>query len=117
MNEDVGSFLPLSPAVLHILLSLAGEERHGYAIMQEVARQSDGQYKLGPGTLYDNLQKLLNQGLVEESSRRPADDDPRRRYYRLTSFGRRVLTAAIARLDSVIREARAHLRIPSPRRA
>ncbi len=117
MNEDVGSFLPLSPAVLHILLSLAGEERHGYAIMQEVARQSDGQYKLGPGTLYDNLQKLLNQGLVEESSRRPADDDPRRRYYRLTSFGRRVLTAEIARLESVIREARAHLRIPSPRRA
>ena len=117
MNEDVVSFLPLSPAVLHILLSLAGEERHGYAIMQEVARQSDGQYKLGPGTLYDNLQKLVNHGMVEESSRRAADDDPRRRYYRLTSFGRRVLTAEISRLESVIREARAHLRIPSPRRA
>jgi len=117
MNDDVASFLPLSPAILHILLSLAGEERHGYAIMQEVARQSDGQYKLGPGTLYDNLQKLVNHGMVEESSRRSADDDPRRRYYRLTSFGRRVLTAEIARLESVIREARAHLRIPSPRRA
>lgn len=117
MNEDVVSFLPLSPAVLHILLALAGEERHGYAIMQEVARQSEGQYKLGPGTLYDNLQKLVNHGMVEESSRRAADDDPRRRYYRLTSFGRRVLTAEIARLESVIREARAHLRIPSPRRA
>lgn len=117
MNEDVISFLPLSPAVLHILLSLAGEERHGYAIMQEVARQSDGQYKLGPGTLYDNLQKLVNHGIVEESTRRAADDDPRRRYYRLTSFGRRVLTADISRLESVIREARAHLRIPSPRRA
>jgi len=117
MNEDVVSFLPLSPAVLHILLSLAGEERHGYAIMQEVARQSDGQYKLGPGTLYDNLQKLVNHGMVEESARRAADDDPRRRYYRLTSFGRRVLTAEITRLESVIREARAHLRIPSPRRA
>jgi DNA-binding PadR family transcriptional regulator len=117
MNDDVVSFLPLSPAVLHILLSLAGEERHGYAIMQEVARQSDGQYKLGPGTLYDNLQKLLNQGLVEESSRRAADDDPRRRYYRLTSFGRKVITAEISRLESVIREARAHLRIPNPRRA
>lgn len=117
MNDDVVSFLPLSPAILHILLSLAGEERHGYAIMQEVARQSDGQYKLGPGTLYDNLQKLLNHGMVEESSRRAADDDPRRRYYRLTPFGRRVLTAEIARLESVIREARAHLRIPSPRRA
>jgi len=117
MNDDVVSFMPLSPAILHILLSLAGEERHGYAIMQEVARQSDGQYKLGPGTLYDNLQKLLNHGMVEESSRRSADDDPRRRYYRLTPFGRRVLTAEIARLESVIREARAHLRIPSPRRA
>lgn len=117
MNEDVVSFLPLSPAVLHILLALAGEERHGYAIMQEVARQSDGQYKLGPGTLYDNLQKLVNHGIVEESSRRAADDDPRRRYYRLTSFGRRVLTAEISRLESVIRAARAHLRIPSPRRA
>lgn len=117
MNDDVVPFLPLSPAILHILLALAGEERHGYAIMQEVARQSDGQYKLGPGTLYDNLQKLVNHGMVEESSRRAADDDPRRRYYRLTSFGRRVLTAEIARLESVIREARAHLRIPSPRRA
>ena len=117
MNDDVVSFLPLSPAILHILLALAGEERHGYAIMQEVARQSDGQYKLGPGTLYDNLQKLVNHQMVEESSRRLADDDPRRRYYRLTPFGRRVLTAEISRLESVIREARAHLRIPSTRRA
>lgn len=117
MNEDVVSFLPLSPAILHILLALAGEERHGYGIMQDVARQSDGQYRLGPGTLYDNLQKLVNHEMVEESSRRTADDDPRRRYYRLTSFGRRVLTAEIARLESVIREARAHLRVPSPRRA
>src|SRR5579872_4586956 len=117
MSEDVISFLPLSPAILHILLSLAGEERHGYAIMQEVARQSDGQYKLGPGTLYDNLQKLLNHGMVEESSRRAADDDPRRRYYRLTPFGRKVLTAEVERLETVIREARAHLRIPSARRA
>jgi DNA-binding PadR family transcriptional regulator len=117
MNDDIGSFLPLSPAILHILLALAGEERHGYAIMQEVARQSEGQYRLGPGTLYDNLQKLVNHAMVEESSRRGADDDPRRRYYRLTPFGRRVLTAEIARLESVIREARAHLRIPSARRA
>lgn len=118
MNDEVVAFLPLSPAILHILLALAGEERHGYAIMQEVARQSEGQYKLGPGTLYDNLQKLVNHEMVEESSRRnAADDDPRRRYYRLTSFGRRVLTAEIARLESVIREARTHLRIPSPRRA
>jgi DNA-binding PadR family transcriptional regulator len=114
--NDLGTFLPLSPATLHILLALAGEERHGYGIMQEVARQSEGQYKLGPGTLYDNLQKLMEQGLVDEA-RRSANDDPRRRYYRLTSWGRKILTAEVARLEGVVREARLHLRAPSPRRA
>ncbi len=117
MNEDAAVFLPLSPAILHILLAVAGEERHGYGIMQEVARQSDGQYRLGPGTLYDNLQKLVNHGMLEESLRRSADDDPRRRYYRLTSFGQRVLSAETARLESVIREARSCLRAASTRRA
>ena len=66
MKETPNKFLPLSPATLHILLSLAGEELHGYAIMQEVQRQSEGKYKLGPGTLYDNLQKMIDRGLVEE---------------------------------------------------
>ena len=117
MKEDLSPFLPLSPATLHILLSLAGEERHGYGIMQEVVRQSEGQYKLGPGTLYDNLQKLMDQAIVEEAPRRSADDDPRRRYYRLTGLGRRILTAEVARLEGVVREARIHLRQPSPRRA
>src|SRR5579872_5975511 len=106
MSEDLSRYLPLSPAAVHILLCLAGEDRHGYGIMQEVARQSEGQYKLGPGTLYDNLQKLMNQGLVEEADRRSKDDDPRRRYYRLTGFGRSVLAAEIARLEGVVREAR-----------
>ncbi|HUI56347.1 MAG TPA: helix-turn-helix transcriptional regulator [Bryobacteraceae bacterium] len=115
MTEDFSPFLPLSPAALHILLSLAGEDRHGYGIMQEIARQSEGQYKLGPGTLYDNLQKLMIQGIVEESPHRAVNDDPRRRYYRLTRFGRGVLAAEIARLEGVVREARVHLR--SPRRA
>src|SRR5436305_1168418 len=87
-TEDLSSYLPLSPATLHILLSLAAEDRHGYGIMQEVARQSEGQYKLGPGTLYDNLQKLMSQGLVEEAPGRGPDDDPRRRYYRPTSAAR-----------------------------
>lgn len=114
MTEDLSPFLPLSPAALHILLSLAAEDRHGYGIMQEVARQSEGQYKLGPGTLYDNLQKLMEQGMVEDAPRRSAKDDPRRRYYRLTRFGRGVLAAEIARLETVVREAKAHLR---PRRA
>ena len=109
MIEDYTPFLPLSPAALHILLSLAGEDRHGYGIMQEVARQSEGQYKLGPGTLYDNLQKLMTQGLVEASPHPPAHEDPRRRYFRLTSFGRSVLSAEIARLETVVREAKVHL--------
>ncbi len=111
MIEDFGPFLPLSPATLHILLSLAGEDRHGYGIMQEVARQSDGQYKLGPGTLYDNLQKLMNQGIVHDAARKPsAGDDPRRRYYRLTPLGRDILGAEVTRLEGVIRQARQHLR-------
>jgi DNA-binding PadR family transcriptional regulator len=117
MKEDLSPFLPLSPAALHILLALAGEERHGYGIMQEVARQSGGRYKLGPGTLYDNLQKLMNQGVVDEAPRRSANDDPRRRYYRLSGFGRRLLSTEIARLEGVVREGRLRLRAASPRRA
>jgi DNA-binding PadR family transcriptional regulator len=120
-KEDLRSFLPLSPAIVHILLALAGEDRHGYGIMLEVARQSEGRYKPGPGTLYDNLQRLVNQGMVEEAPR-PAggsaeSDDPRRKYYRLTPFGREVLKADIARLEAVVREAKARLRAPSPGRA
>jgi DNA-binding PadR family transcriptional regulator len=68
MKNGFDQFLPLSPAALHILLALASEDRHGYGIMREVARQSEDRYKLGPGTLYDNLQKLLDQGIVEERS-------------------------------------------------
>src|SRR6266516_230541 len=100
MPEDSLSFLPLSPATLHILLALAGEDRHGYGIMQEVARQSDGQYKLGPGTLYDNLQKMMDQGMVEEVRSPSRNDDPRRRYYRLTSFGRSLFAAEVKRLEA-----------------
>ena len=115
MTENLSPFLPLSPAALHILLSLAGEDRHGYGIMQEVARQSDGQYKLGPGTLYDNLQKLMTQGVVREAAaKRIEGDDPRRRYYRLTPLGRSILAAEVERLESVVREARQYLH---PRRA
>jgi len=117
MPPDAGVFLPLAPATLHILLALAAEALHGYAIMQEVARQSEGRYKLGPGTLYDNLQRLLDQGLVQESSRPHRDDDPRRRYYRLNSLGRRVLAAEIARLETVVRDGRLLLNSAKPRRA
>jgi DNA-binding PadR family transcriptional regulator len=122
MEDDATSFLPLSPAALHILLSLAAEDLHGYGIMQEVARQSEGKYKLGPGTLYDNLQRLIRQQWVEELGRRSGDDDPRRRYYRLTSVGRGVLAAETSRLAGVVRAARLRLQmakpqIPKPRRA
>jgi DNA-binding PadR family transcriptional regulator len=114
MGNDLHSFLPLSPATLHILLSLAGEDLHGYGIMQEVARQSEGRYKLGPGTLYDNLQKMIQREWVEELGRRAGDDDPRRRYYRLTLTGQRILEAEIARLAEVVREARSRLQIARP---
>jgi DNA-binding PadR family transcriptional regulator len=123
MKHSLESFLPLSPAELHILLALAPEDLHGYGIMQEVTRQSQGQYKLGPGTLYDNLKKLLNHRLVEESvkatSAATASDDreSRRRYYRLTTTGRQVLAAEVARLEQVLREAKTHLRALKPRRA
>ena len=107
--DDLSPFLPLSPAALHILLALASDDRHGYGIMQEIARQSKGRYKPGPGTLYDNLQKLLDQSLLEEVDRRQSEDE-RRRYYRLTRFGRRVLAAEVERLEGVVRTAKSNLR-------
>lgn len=109
MKDDLDRFLPLSPAALHILLSLAGEERHGYGIMQEIARQSEGRYKLGPGTLYDNLQKLMTERLVEETENAATGAESRRRYYKLTKSGRRVLGLEIARLEAAIRKAKLDL--------
>src|SRR5258708_16551814 len=114
MKDVADSFLPLAPATLHILLALAAEDLHGYGIMQEVARQSEGRYKLGPGTLYDNLQKLIRRGWVEELGNRPADDDPRRRYYRLTSGGRSVLRAETDRLPRVVLDAPLRLQSVKP---
>jgi DNA-binding PadR family transcriptional regulator len=114
--DDLNPLLPLRPAILHILVALSGEDRHGYGIMQEVARQSEGQYKLGPGTLYDNLEKLLEQGIVQESTPRSSAADSRRRYYRLTPFGRRLLATEIRRLDGVVRAAKLQ-RKPRPERA
>lgn len=100
--------LPLSGAALHILLSLAEDDRHGYSIMQHVAERTGGKLRLGPGTLYGCLKRLLADGLIEESPRRPASrrGDPRRRYYRLTSLGRRVATAELERLAALLKVAR-----------
>lgn len=116
MQTPIDRLLPLSPAILHILLALSGEDRHGYGIMQEIARQSCGSYKLGPGTLYDNLEKLLEHDFVRELPRKPGQDDPRRRYYRLTGSGKRLLTMEIERLEAVVREGREQLGL-RPRRA
>lgn len=97
-------------------MALAGEDRHGYGIMREVVRQSDGHCRLGPGTLYDNLKRLLDKGLVAESAKAADNDDPRRRYYRLTNLGRQVLAAEIARLEEMFRIAKLGLAGTKPRR-
>jgi len=117
LKHDAWRHLPLSPATLHILLALAGEDLHGYGIMQEVARQSEGRYKIGPGTLYDNLKKMISLGLVEETAGPALSADPRRKYYRLRALGRGVLTEEVKRLQGVLREARSNLRELRPRRA
>jgi DNA-binding PadR family transcriptional regulator len=101
--------LPLTPAVFHILLVLSDGERHGYAIMQEVAADTRGSLPLGPGTLYGCLKRMLAARLVEESDERPGPDidDERRRYYRMTDFGARTLRAEAERLASAVSAARA----------
>ena len=105
----VEALLPLSPGAYHILLALATGERHGYALMQEVRRLSDGMVRLGPGTLYRTLKGLLDAGLIAESGERPdpAHDDERRRYYRLTDFGQRVALAETRRLSRLVQRAQA----------
>jgi DNA-binding PadR family transcriptional regulator len=104
-SRKAEDMLPLTPAVLHILLALADGERHGYSIMQEVTRRAGGQVKMGPGTLYGSIKRMLADGLIEEAGERPdpALDDERRRYYRLTSFGLQVLQAEVLRLQQLVR--------------
>ena len=109
-NRPVTDFLPLTPAIAHILLAVSDDERHGYAIMQEVARLTDGGTRMGPGTLYGTIKRLLSAGLIEESAHRreaSVDDDERRRYYRMTRLGRRVLEAESARMATLLAAARA----------
>jgi DNA-binding PadR family transcriptional regulator len=105
---NVERFLPLTPVVLEIALSLAAGERHGYEIMQDVERRTDGAIVLHPGTLYRALGRLLDQGLIEELDERPAGggDDERRRYYRLTALGQAAARAEVDRLASQISAAR-----------
>jgi len=103
--------LPLTPPVFHILLALADEERHGYGIMQDVARQTNDGLQLGPGTLYGCLKRMLAAGLVEESDERPDMelDDERRRYYRMTTLGRKTVRAEASRLAGAVSAANARL--------
>jgi DNA-binding PadR family transcriptional regulator len=108
-EPSVDDLLPLQPAMFHILMALASEDHHGYAIIQEIAAQTDGAIRLSAGTLYRSLQRMLEQGLIDETDDRPApdEDDERRRYYRITKFGETVARAEARRLQDLVRMARA----------
>ena len=114
-NEGKGS-QTLTTAAVYILLALAREDLHGYGIIQEIARQTEDRYRLGPGTLYDNLKKLMGEGLVIDAPRseRPETDD--RRFYRITAAGKAALSAEVDRLNAIVIEARLRLREGKPRR-
>ena len=109
MNTATESLLPLPPATFHILVALADDDRHGYAILKEVAARTDGTMRLSAGTLYRSIERMLQQGLIREISSRPAKDmdDERRRYYRITAFGRAVAMAEARRLAQMLAAARA----------
>jgi DNA-binding PadR family transcriptional regulator len=111
MRRDPLELLPLPTATFHILLALSDQDRHGYSIMREVAARSDASVKLGPATLYTTIKRLLMEGLIEELEERPGPetDDQRRRYYSLTPFGRSVAHAELARLQSLVRQAKTSL--------
>jgi len=108
-DQDIADLLPLPAATFHILVALAAGDRHGYAIIQEVAARTDGALRLSAGTLYRSIQRMTEQGLLVESRRRPAaaEDDERRRYYRITPFGEEVARAEARRLSLLVRLARA----------
>lgn len=108
-DPPVDSFLPLPPATFHILMALAEEDRHGYAIIQDVAARTGGELRLSAGTLYRSIQRMLEQGLITEISERPAPelDDERRRYYRITPLGAAVARAEARRLTQLVKLARA----------
>ena len=107
-QPDPASLLPLPAATFHILMALAAEDRHGYAIIQEVARRTNNNLRLGAGTLYRSLQRMLEQGLILETGDRPdpASNDGRRRYYRITKFGEAVACAEGRRLMDLVKLAR-----------
>ena len=105
MTEPIDSLLPLPSATFHILMAVAGADRHGYAIIQDVSERTNGELKLSPGTLYRSIQRMLEQGLLEETRDRPVPemDDERRRYYRITPFGTQVAKAEAQRLTRLLK--------------
>ena len=109
--------LPLTPGMFHVLIALADGEKHGYAVIKEVARRTDGAIRLSAGTLYTLIRRFVQEGVVAEAAERPdpALDDERRRYYRLTEFGREVARAEAARMESTLTMARAKKLIPQRR--
>jgi DNA-binding PadR family transcriptional regulator len=117
MKRDLKPSNSLSPAILHILLALASEDLHGYGITLEIARQSNGQYKMGPGTLYDNLKKLMDLGFVIDAPAAGLPIGESRRLYHLTAGGHSALTEEVGRLEAVLREARLRLGGERPRKA
>jgi DNA-binding PadR family transcriptional regulator len=112
---DPDSLIPLPTAVFHILVALADRDRHGYSIMQDVSARTNGKVQLSPGTLYSSIRRMLEQGLIEELSESPdpSSTDERRRYYRVTRFGRKVAAAEVARLDTLLIQARETGLVPS----
>ena len=108
-SKDPEALLPLKPVVFQVLLSLLDGERHGYAIVQDIAERSSARLQIEPGNLYRTLRFMLDEQLIEESARRPSPeaDDERRRYYRITKFGQRVASAEAARLVELVADARA----------
>jgi len=118
-QTEPGEIAPLTPAVFYVLLALADGERHGYAIMQEVAENTGGQIKMGPGTLYGTIKRLLEARMIEESDERPDPDldDERRRYYRLTGLGQRAVKAEALRYAAMAEVARRKRLIGKPVRA
>ena len=116
IERDPETFLPLTPAMFHILLALADGERHGYSIMQEVESRTDGKVRLGPGTLYGSIKRMLSDKLIAESDERPDPelDDDRRRYYRLTDLGHAVVVAEAERLAQLVKIARAKKLLSKP---
>jgi DNA-binding PadR family transcriptional regulator len=108
------SLLPLPAAVFHILIALADRDRHGYSIMQDVTARTEGKVQLSAGTLYSSIRRMLEQGLIDElaESPDPSSTDERRRYYRLTRFGKRVAVAEVERLNALVQQARATGLVP-----